>query len=324
MSIQVLACLALVTVIAGSIALDGTMVGESDREPDRDQPGDHPDVTVSRSAAWDSSRSRCRPADFATRIEVPEASGATYVADNSYVLVVGDSSTRGRFIEIDPGTGHTLRTGNLPLNRQVSDDLEGLAFRDGIVYGITSSGWVRHWALDSSGTAATRYRLVEPAYPIARPGSRGGRGQTLVCDSPRDTNCARDYEGLCLRVGPVAAGQCIGFAASRADGALYCLVLRDSKLALDPSRVISALPPAVLAGCHFDGHDAVWLGANWFGNNRVFRVTDWQDPDRPAVEMFDALGTGFAEAIAVGPDRAIYRFSDVAAWTSPAARFFCE
>ena len=43
----------------------------------------------------------------------------------------------------------------------------------------------------------------------------------MVCPGKK-VNCGRNYEGLCLAPAP-RSPDCIGFAASRADGHAYCL-----------------------------------------------------------------------------------------------------
>ena len=47
----------------------------------------------------------------------------------------------------------------------------------------------------------------------------------MVCGATA-TNCGRNYEGLCLAPAG-AGGACVGFAASKADGHLYCVTTAD-------------------------------------------------------------------------------------------------
>ncbi|MEM9488139.1 MAG: hypothetical protein AAGC55_03285 [Myxococcota bacterium] len=324
--------LALVAALAAAGGCRGSCAGEPAAGPsssaaesgDEGAPGEPPPAQ--------SSALRCEKQPFAAELAIGEASGATYVVEgeSSYIAVVGDSGNRGRIVWLDPSDGRLLWRGRLPMDGGASDDLEGLSSRDGVLYGLTSSGWMRHWRrIAEPGTAGAAYELTVPAYPLAGPGR-------LRCASPHHTNCARDYEGLCLRSGPVAAGQCVGFAASKRDGALYCLIIEDDgRLAIDPARVISVVPPAVLSGCHFAtdhfatgpgqgeaGGEALWLGSNLFGLSRVHRVTGWQR-DAVVIGNVGTLGSGFPEAIAVYQD-AIYRFSDTAAATSLADKYLCQ
>src|SRR5690606_1451189 len=114
--------------------------------------------------------------------------------------------------------------------------------------------------------------------------------------------------------------------ASKTDGALYCLGFReDGSLAMDPSRTIAVARPEALTGCHFAPHeDLLWVGTNLLGGNRVYAVTGWDDPAQVRIHDMGVLGTGFGEAIAVGPGRAIYRFSDTATARSLVDKYICE
>lgn len=275
----------------------------------------------------------CARVPFAVGIPLAEASGATYVpaAQAPYLVVAADSGRKGQIVELDPGSGEVLRAGHLPLDRDASDDLEGLTLVGDTFYGITSSGWMRHWRrrLPARGKAGApaeaRYELSKSSYPVG-PAAPSGDVPPLVCKSPRDTNCARNYEGLCLRNPAVPDAHCAGFAASKTDGALYCLVFRgDGTLAIDPSRTIAVTRSEALTGCHFaPDEDLLWVGTNLLGGNRVYAVTGWDDPEKVRIESMGVMGTGFGEAIAVGPERAIYRFSDTATVRSLVDKYICE
>src|SRR5690606_7289633 len=160
-----------------------------------------------------------------------------------------------------------------------SDDLEGLALVGSTFYGITSSGWMRHWRRRSPARAKpgeparARYQQTRTSYPVG-PAKPAGDTPPLVCKSPHDTNCARNYGALCLRNPAVSQARCAGFAASKTDGALYCLVFReDGSLAMDPSRTIAVARPEALTGCHFaPDEDLLWVGTNLLGGNRVYAV----------------------------------------------------
>src|SRR5262245_51315271 len=144
------------------------------------------------------------------------------------LVVVSDSGNRGAYGVVDPETGATVETGRLPLPAEVTDDLEGAAVRGDRLYAITSAGWILDWRRDGKGFA-----LAEPAYPLGpidlpdtKNNDRPPSGDGMVCNG-RVVNCGRDYEGLCLAPDAALAGAppgaCIGFAASKADGHLYCL-----------------------------------------------------------------------------------------------------
>lgn len=294
--------------------------------PPAQAPDEPPRPVIARPAPGSSPRV-CKRSPFAVSLPLAEASGATYVphARAPYLVVAGDSGTRGQVLELDPDTGAVLHAGHLPLDRQASDDLEGLSLVGDTLYGITSAGWMRHWRRLPPGDAGeARYELVRPAYPVAP----GNGDPALVCDSPRATNCARNYEGLCLRNTPGAGPGpgCAGFAASKTDGVLYCLVFAaDGTLAVDPRRAIAVARGETLTGCHFaPDEDLLWVGSNLFGGNRVSTVTGWGEPARARVEVVGMLGSGFGEAIAVGPGRLVYRFSDTASSRSLADKYICE
>ena len=278
------------------------------------------------------SEVQCERVEFPAELPVSEASGAAYLAagsgsadtsDAGTVLVVGDSGNGGRYIEIDGSTGQLVRRGRFAMDRRASDDLEGLAVRGQVVYGITSSGWVRHWKRGEKD-----YELIEPAYPIAPEGS------PQVCGSAFASNCGPNYEGLCLREpgGESEAGseagsdadRCIGFAVAKAHGTLYCVVSEGGKLRVDPAHALRILPPGVATGCDFDAEGVLWLGTNLFGGNRILRLRDWDDLERVTTETVDVRGSGFAEALAIGRDGAVYSFSDMASRTSGASKFICR
>lgn len=257
-----------------------------------------------------------RSARFAASIPLPEASGAVHVpasADSpAHLLVVADSGNRGAFLELDPDTGEVVGEGALPLDDEASDDLEGLALAGGTYFAITSSGWMRHWRRAAGG-----YELIATAYPVAEPDG----DPPLVCASGKDGNCARNYEGLCLREGE---GACAGFALSKEDGALYCLVRAGERLRIDPDRRIEVALDQVLSGCSFGPDGTLWVGANLFGARAVYQITNWRDPAAARVDEIGVLGPGFPEVIAAGPDGALWRFSDTNSGPSLAERHDCQ
>lgn len=268
-----------------------------------------------------AKRSRvCEQQPFAESTTLPEASGAAWLADGT-LLVVSDSGNDGAYVILDPETGAERGHGKLPLGGG-NDDLEGLAIRDGKLVGISSSGWIRVWAKDGA-----EYALVDGPYPIgpvdlpdkgrAKPGDPG-----MVC-SERKTNCGRDYEGLCLVPAPAQGDRCVGFAASKTDGALYCLVDRDGKLAVDRGSAIEIAKRGAVADCAFSERGELFVGSNLFDTANVYRVTGWKDPAHATVDNLGPLGLGFPEVIAVRGDL-IYRMSDTGGAPSLLTKYRCR
>jgi hypothetical protein len=308
---------------------------------------------ASGSAAAPAAKDRgmqCELLPFAASTPVPEASAATWIAiersetgsgdpDGSaggaggraprgidgkpHLLVVGDSGNHGAYGIIDADTGATIETGKLPLSDDASDDLEGLSAIGDRVYGLTSSGWIRVWRRRDQG-----FELVEKAYPLGpvdlpdrKSRDRPPDGDGMVCGA-RAINCGRNYEGLCL-ASAAHAGGCIGFAASKADGHLYCLTEESGKLAVHRDRAIAITRPGALADCTFGDDGALWAASNLFDISRAYRVTHWEDPAAAEVERIGPLPVGFPELIAVRGD-VVYRMSDMGVAPSLMARFRCR
>jgi len=248
---------------------------------------------------------------FAESTPVPEASAAAWwkLAGKDELVVVGDSGRHGAYGIIDPETGETGEQGKLPLG-DGGDDLEGLSAFGGQLYGLTSAGWMRVWKRDGDA-----FELVEGPYAI-------GDGD-MICDKNR-SNCARDYEGLCLRPKRGDAGSCVGYAASRTDGTLYCLALGDDRaLHVDRARAIKIARKGVVADCTYDDAGALWVGNNLFGLSQVYRVDNDVDPAHAKVVSIAQIGTGFPEVIAVRGD-VIYRMSDAGGAPSLISKFRCS
>ncbi len=247
---------------------------------------------------------------------MPEASGAVWVEASfglpAHVVVVGDSGTRGAFAIIDAGSGAGLATGRLPLDRGVSDDIEGLSRVGDIYHALTSGGYMRHYRR----TGATKFDLAVKAYALAG----------VSCDSPRKTNCGRDFEGLCL-ADPLPESGCAGFAASRRDGELICLVAGEGgRLRSDAAQTIRVASPRALSGCDIapsaDGQ-ALYAATNMFGGNTLVRVHGWREPALARIERLAGSGIGFIEAVAAAPGGIVYRFSDTATPTSGMGKYSC-
>lgn len=254
---------------------------------------------------------RCRGERFADTVPLAEASGAVYVdGDEPYVLVVGDSGTRGAAVRLDPVTGEVLEKLKLPLDGAASDDVEGLAHRGGTFYGITSSGWMRHWVRRDG-----RFELLRDSYPI------GAAADGHTCANPKQSNCARNYEGLCVAPATDARG-CDGYAVAKADGDLHCLRFADdgALLRVDEPRPLQVSVPKVLSGCAYTDDGAILVGANALGGGAVYRVGEGDK-----VELWGrGIGRGFPEAIAAGPRGVVYRFSDTGTAPSLANRYTCD
>jgi len=267
----------------------------------------------------------CEALPFAESTPVPEVSGAAWLTIDGKpaLVVVGDSGNHGAYGILDPETGATRETGRLPLDDGASDDLEGLAARGDRLYGLTSAGWMRSWRRDGHGFA-----LVDPAYPLGpvdlpddRNNNRAPAGDGMVCNA-KVVNCGRNYEGLCLAPVPTTPG-CIGFAASKADGHLYCLSEQAGKLVVHRGHAIEVARSGALADCAFADDGTLWAGSNMFDLGTVYRVARWDDPARAEVQRVGSLGVGFPEGIAARGD-VVYRFSDMGGAPSLIARYRCR
>lgn len=266
----------------------------------------------------------CEQLPFADTTPVPEASGAAWlnVDGKLALLVVSDSGNHGAYGLVDPESGATFETGSLPLSDEASDDVEGLAARGDKIYGLTSSGWVRVWQ-----RKGRRFELVEKPYPLgpvdlpdAKNNMRAPKGDGMVCSGPV-VNCGRNYEGLCLAAHPRSPA-CIGFAASKADGHLYCLSEQAGKLVVHHDQAIEVTRSGALADCAFSDDDTLWVGNNMFDLGQVYRVGHWDDPAHATVDRVGILVVGFPEVIAVRGD-IVYRMSDTGGAPSAMARFRC-
>lgn len=298
--------------IALAIGCGGVGCGGRRAEPAR-VGKDAPVVAVIADAPGE----RCERQTFAASLPVPEASGAVLLPVDGKLglVVVSDSGNGGAYVVVDPDSGALRESGVLPLGTGANDDLEGLAVRDGALVGLTSSGDVLVWQ-----RASGRFDLVDGPYRIADPATG------LACKRPV-VNCGKNYEGLCLVSGPAAPGACVGLAASKADGALYCVTVEGGKL-VATARSIPISSPETLTGCDIAPDGSVWAGTNLFGRSLVYRVTGWDHPAGATVEEIGSLGDGFPEAITVGPADGdavvLYRLSDLGGSPSAAAKYRCR
>jgi hypothetical protein len=272
-----------------------------DREPPR------PDPWQPR----DAGAARCESLPFADSIPLAEASGAAWnVAPDGTrsLLVIADSGNHGAYELVDPATGVVRADGVLPLGDGAGDDLEGVAVGGGALWALTSAGWMRFW---HAGNV-----LGGGPYPIS-----DQPGFTCAADG---VNCGKNYEGLCVHPSAGTDG-ILGFAASKADGRLWCL-RADARgwLVIDPRCSIQVAPRDGLADCAFSPDGKILLaGGNVRAFDMVWRVDGWRDPARATVSEVGDLIRGNAEAIAVDDDGTVYRFSDLNTAPSLAGKFRC-
>jgi len=320
--------LGIVAILSAACGKGSATTAGAPAEPPR-PPG--PGSTQAAAAAAGSATPAgpaapvCEPLAFAESTPVPEASGAAWLVIDGKreLVVVGDSGNHGAYGIVDPETGATIETGLLPLSGEASDDLEGVAARGDKIYGITSSGWMRVWQRKGPG-----FELLEGPYPIGpvdlpdtRNNDRAPEGDGMVCKGTI-VNCGRNYEGLCLAPAPRPGG-CLGFAASKADGHLYCLTEAAGKLVVHHDRAIAITRPGALADCAFGDDGTLWVGSNLFDLGNVYRVTHWEDPAAAQLERVAPLAIGFPEGIAVRGD-VVYRMSDLGGAPSLLARYRCR
>jgi hypothetical protein len=281
----------------------------------KEAPAPQAQTKDAQSASVDtSSDEACRPQDFAKSVDLAEASGATFITDTR-VLLVGDSGNHGAFAILDATSGALVQKGALELDPGASDDIEGVSLMDGSVYAITSSGWVRKWSYEGG-----HFTLTTPSYPLAPADSKG-----LLCYKGTAINCAKNFEGLCLRHKMPPTGECAGFAAAKATGELICLVADEAgKLALDPSRVIPVASAGSLSGCDFDEDEHLWFGNNFFAASAIGYVENWQAPADAKITRVGNFGFGFPEGIAVGSGGQLVRASDTRGTPSLLSKYICR
>ena len=262
--------------------------------------------------AADARAVACADLPFEASTPLPEASGAAWldVDGKPALLVVSDSGNRGKYAVVDAESGATLEQGALPLG-DGGDDFEGIAARGGRFHVISSPGFVRSYTRVAGG-----FELADAPYPLGPidiedkgggMGDKPPKGNGMVCGA-KQTNCGRNYEGICLAPDG-AAGRCVGFVASKADGHLYCLVDEAGKLVAKYPHSIRIARPGVVGDCAFSNDGKLYVGSNLFDASNVYRVDGWQAPEAATVTRVGALGVGFPETLAVRRD-VFYRMSD--------------
>lgn len=269
---------------------------------------------------------RCTQLPFADSSSVPEASGAAWltIEGKLSLVVISDSGNDGAYAIVDPVSGETRETGKLPLG-SAGQDLEGVAARGEQLVAINSAGWIRVWDRDP---AAKGWKLVEDAYPLGpvtlpdkSDGNKPPTADGMAC-SAKKTNCGRNYEGLCLVDEAHRKGPCVGFAAAKADGALFCLTEENGKLVGHQDLRIPVTRPGALADCAFGNDGSLWAGSNLFDLANVYEITGWDAPATAKVRVLAAIGIGFPETLAVRDD-VFYRMSDTGGTPSLMAKFRC-
>jgi hypothetical protein len=158
----------------------------------------------------------------------------------------------------------------------------------------------------------TGFELVDGPYAI------GSEADGTTC--PATKKCPINYEGLALAQKPDG---CAGFACSKGDGHLYCLVGQNGRYAVDRTRRIAVTRKGVIGDCAFSETDTLWVGNNVFGLNEVFRIDGWRDPATAKVVPTNAFGVGNPEVIAARGE-VIYRMSDTGGSPSLMAKFRCS
>ena len=279
----------------------------------------------------DAAPEECTDLPFAATTPVPEASGAAWleIGGKPALFVISDSGNQGKYAIVDADAGTTLEEGVLPLGEGAGDDLEGIAVRGGLFHVISSPGWVRSYKRVDKA-----FELVDAPYalgPIDIEDKGGGmgdkppKGSGMVC-AAKHTNCGRNYEGLCLlpdSIKPPANARCVGFAASKADGHLYCVQEDRGKLVVQYQNAIRIARPGVVADCAFSVDDgALYAGSNLFDAGTVYRVDGWHDPGTAKVTPLGPLGIGFPETLAVRGD-VFYRMSDTGVAPSMMRKLRC-
>jgi len=245
-----------------------------------------------------------------------EASAAVEVAlrpGERAILALGDSDNHGDGMIWPLSPPGPLRPVKLELDSLASDDIEGAAWAGGHLFTLTSSGAVRRYTPSADGTLVRD----RSAYPIG-PAS-------FLCDSLFDGNCGKNFEGLCLRPATSTA-RCAGYAASKADDALYCVNFRGDALVIDPrvAPVKLALALQALSDCAFGtaggpAEETLVVTTNIYGGSRTYVV----DEVTGALSLILVPGLLNNEAVVVDRDGALYEFMDANTSVSPSLRATC-
>lgn len=254
---------------------------------------------------------------FPTVLSVPEASAAAEVELKPGVrelLVVSDSGRGGVALLLALPHGGSTRSITLPLDTPAVDDTEGIAWRSGALYTLTSSGGVRRFKSDGNGGLVRDqdlYRLGD---------------EPVACADLAAVNCGRNYEGLCLRPAGISH-PCAGYAASKAESKLYCLGIDGAgKLfaKTDVPPIALNFPADQLSDCAFGAEGGVAAGVlvvttNVFGLSRSYRV----DETSGVTTRLPTKAVPNLEAIALDKDGALFVMDDNSTTTSTASKATC-
>ena len=249
-------------------------------------------------------------------LPVPEASSAAEVELKPGVrelLIVSDSGRSGAALLIALPSG-AQRSITLPLDAGANDDIEGIAWRSGKLYALTSSGAVRRFTPDGAG-GLTR---DQDAYPLG--------AVPYACADLAAVNCGKNYEGLCLRA-PGSTHPCVGYAASKAEGKLYCLTLASNGQLVASTTVPPlslGLPADQLSDCAFGAAtgpaaDVLAVTTNVFGFSKTYRV----DQATGGLTKLPIASLLNVEAVAIDRDGALYVFDDNSSTTSTSSKATC-
>ena len=256
---------------------------------------------------------------FTSPLHVPEGSGAAEVELTPGVremLVVSDSGNDGAAVAVKIPDG-PVRSLTLSLDTGANDDIEGIAWRGGHLFTLTSSGAVRRFTPDGKGGLArdgSAYRIGEPPYS---------------CPNLEKVNCGKNYEGLCLRdeSNTDVKPRCIGYAASKKEGALYCVVMKDNQLSIDSVRkpLVLSVPNDSLSDCAFGawggpGQSTLVVTTNVHGGSTSYVVNETTGE----VKAIDVPGTPSNEALAIDREGALYQVMDDNGDESLALRMTCS
>jgi hypothetical protein len=318
----------VIVVIVLGLALAGACGGKkSERPPEQ---GSAKIAAPAQDAQPATTTGKCTDLPFAPTAPVPEASGAAWLdfEGKPALFVISDSGNKGKYAIVDAETGDALEEGTLPLG-EGSDDLEGVATRGGLFHVISSPGWIRVYK-----RVEFDFHLVDGPYALgpidleARGtgplGDKPPEGNGMVC-AGKHTNCGRNYEGLCLApeaITQMGIGKCIGFAASKSDGHLYCLSEDKGHFVVQRTQSIKIARPGVVADCAFADDGRLYVGSNLFDSGHLYRVDNWQVPAEAKATNVGEMPIGFPETLAVRGD-AFYRMSDTGATPSMTRKLRC-
>lgn len=248
-------------------------------------------------------------------LEMPEASGAAWVscAAGDGWLIVADNGNDGRATLLG-ADGTLLAELELPLDEGAGDDMEGLAWSAGRLIGLTSSGYIRQWSLDTVAP-----QLIQLAQAISEDAQ-------WMCGA-QENNCGPNWEGLCLDPAPEPGG-CAGFVVSKTLGELVCLRASGASYTLDPTIRIEVTKEGRLSGCDYEPQSPYRLivAGNDEAQNKLWEITTPRDLSTAQSEKLEIEGTLNQEAIAFGPQGVLLSFGDEETITgegSAIVSFYC-